>query len=412
MPALVTFPDFMQSGPPAYLTGPKVLRYAPSYQRHAWTYLTRGKNMEVMKDHGTDIREKAMFTEESTFESYGPNDTATASMPQNVTTLVANWRYARDQMTWTEEELDAAGSASSNTPQVYYDFQTKLETRFVNSTVQGMERKFLAVPNPNTCEVSTGSEPYPLHFFINDHPNTLWGSGTNSSDAVAATTVMGVSPTAGTTLRHKNRVFGYDVTTAKPTDGSQRNMLNALDDAMIQLQYVSPAASGIYKTPASFEDSGWPTKVLLLGQRGMNRVMNILRGRNDTWNNPGAAGLTGVVFNGHEFVPCPRLDELAVYVDAGNALATEGASGADGRGPRILIVDTDATKAVFNPKKFFERKEPRPWPSQPTTWTVWGLVSYNFVCPHRWTCGIVTPGAVTGTFPSETLTAAQVYAAY
>lgn len=410
MPALVSFPDYVQANAPAYLTEPSKIRAAAMYQRLGWDYLIRGHSAEKMLRHGNDIREKAMFTEDSTFESYGPNDPGTGTNIQNMTTLVAKWRFARDNQTWTEEELAeaGAGAGADALPQIYFDYKAKLEQRFAVSAGNGLERKFIAVPDKTTMEADAGSEPYPLHAFINDHPNTLF----NNPSTGTWTTVMGVSPTAATSLRHKNRMFGYSSKTANPTDDAQ-NMLNALDSAYTALGYVSPAASQFYRAPAKWEDSGWPNKVLMLSQKGMDRMTSILRGRNDVWTNPSQAGLTGQMYNGHEFVPLPRLDEIAAYLDnASTALVQEGSATGLGTGPRIFIVDTQSYNAVFRRGKFFEFKDPRWHPFQPTTWTVWCILHYQFVCPHRWTCGIVTPGTVAGDFPSEVLTGADVYTAW
>ena len=332
-------------------------------------------------------------------------------MPQNMTELSAPWRGARDQMTWTEEEVkrSGAGLGESAIPQVFYDFSQRLRTRFAYSIANGLERKFTAVPNPATMEAAGGAEPYSLFAFINDHPNTLFAG--LAANGGTWTTVMQTSSTAAASLRHKNRMIGYDSDVPKPLDEA-RNMLHGLDSAMIRLTYTSPAASGFYKAPVKWEDSGWPTKVLFLSQAGMDRILMLLRGRNDVWSQPGAAGLTGVAYNGLEFCPLPRLDEVAIYQDSTTALVTEGASAADGRGPRIYVVDTDAFKVVFGMSPFLDLKDPRWQPNEPTTWTQWGIIQYNFVCAHRWTCAIITPGTVAGTFPSETLTAAQPYAAY
>lgn len=411
MPALVSFNDFVNSSPSVYLNPEKGIENAARYQRLGWGILTRGKGTAKMVKGGADIRCVEDFQVAGTFESYNPNDTAAASMPQTSATLIAPWRFGRANITWTEEELEHNGVFSGDPGGLsgrYLDLWSLKESQAMVSIGNGMEDKFIAVPNKDTMESPSGLEPMPLHSYINDHPNTLF----SLQAAGTWTTVMQQSPTAAATLRHKNRVFGYNTPDAKPTaDG--RNMLNALDSAFVDLNYQSPALSSFYRAPAKWQESGWPSKVLMLSHRGMDRVTSILRSRNDVWSKPGDGGITGQMYSGAEFIPLPRLDAIEAYRGAsGTTLVTEGASTADGLGPRIFIVDTDDYTPIFSPNKMFERKEPRPWPNQPTSWSVWIIVHYNYVCTKRWKCGIVTPGNVTGTFPSETLTASQEYAAF
>jgi hypothetical protein len=112
-----------------------------------------------------------------------------------------------------------------------------------------------------------------------------------------------------------------------------------------------------------------------------------------------------------ELVYVPQLDAAPLYT-TGSALTTEGDSSASGRGPRYYLLNAKYLKTVFHKDKYFVRKPPMSPFNQPFTKTVYINSYFNNVCTARHTHAIITPGTTTGTFPSTSLTASQVYSAY
>lgn len=407
MATLVSLTDWLQAQSPEYQSGPNQIRYAGVDQTYAWSLLTRGKSFEQMLSGGTDIREKVMLTNNNNFSNYGPNDVLTPSQSQTMTTVVAQWRFGTYNYMWSKQEEILNGGSADFSPEArvmkYYDFIEKKETEFAYTAAEGVEASMFAVPDLTTMEDTSGLAPMSFFATFNDHANGLFNNITGTG---TFTTRYQVNPTlAGKTL-FKRRLFGYTSAIVNPTGGA-RNLLGALDKAYIHLNFKKPFVPN--SQTRNFEDAGWNRKIGLTSQTGVEKLMDLLRQRNDNWGAQQDLGLMGDLnYKGVEIFAIPAMETAAVYhSDYGTpaTLVTEGASSTNS-GPRIALVDNEAFKVVFNRERMFAREKPRTLDNQPFTNVVWGDVYYQFTCAYPHLCGLITPGTVTGTFKAgnETLT--------
>lgn len=411
MPAIVSFADWAEATGPLLLTGPDKFVNAAQLQNYSWARFVRGKDYSEVVQGGSEIRDELMFDEANTFSMYQPNDPQTPTMPQVLTRWSSPWRFAVDSYSWTEEE-EALNAGSSYTDDArfmqYKSLLTKLEMRVQTSICNGMENKWWAVPDPTTMEAAAGKEPYSIPAFVTEQANGLFN---DVGGAGAFTTVETISPTAAGKTKWRNRVIGYDSPAVKPTAGA-RNVINAMDDAFLQLNFRPPAGKEAY-----FEPNTWNSIACFTTKKGLLVMTDLLRQGQDWYTNrtsPDSA-FNGPMYAGMEIVYVPQLDAAPLYVNNATPvtdMVSEGDASAAGRGPRYYLLNAKYLKTVFHKDKYFVRKPPMSPFNQPFTKTVYINSYFNNVCTARHIHGIITPGTVTGSFPSTTLSASQVYAAY
>lgn len=417
MPSLATFTNFQQAQGPAYLTGPNFIRHAGQKTGYAWAKLSRGKpqGAYMKTTFGTDFREKVFLSDSTTFQTYTPYDALTVTNPQTVVTAIAPEVYGYDAMTWSEQEAIKNGQNAALTTEarsmMYLDFMTQLQTRIQVSLANGMETKFLAIPTAS-MEGASQTEPCSLIHLINEFPNSLY-----VNNSVSMGTKHQINPAAANNIGFRNHIFGYDSISANPTGGvvGNKNLLNAMDTASLRLTYDAPKGFAFGKQPQNWEDPGWPTKLSMWSYTGVEKIMDLARKRNDTWTRVNEMGIENPVYRGMEICAIPGLETAAVYTTdtytTNTAPNTEGHTDTDGRGPRGYIIDTTGFNVLFNKDKMFQFKAPIQRENQFVT-VQYVDVYYQYMITAPWTCGIIAPGTVSGTFPNYTYTASQVYDAY
>lgn len=411
MPAIVSFADWAEATGPLLLTGPDKFVNAAQLQNYSWSRFVRGKEFSEVVQGGSEIRDEVMLDEANTFSMYQPNDPQTPTMPQVLTRWSSPWRFAVDSYSWTEEE-EALNAGSSYTEdarfQQYKSLLTKLEMRVQTSIANGMETKWWAAPQSTTMEAAAGKEPYSIPAFVNESTTGLFTQNL-AATTNDFTTLEQIAPT-GSKTKWKNRIVGYNSSAVKPTSGD-RNIINAMDDAYLQLNFRPPAGKEAY-----FEPNTWNSIACFTSRKGMMVMTDLLRQGQDWYTmreNPDAA-FTGPTYGGMELVYVPALDAAAVYKHstANSGLVAEGDTNAAGRGPRYYLLNAKYLKTVFHKDKYFVRKPPMSPFNQPFTKTVYINSYFNNVCTARHVHAIITPGTVSGSFPSMTLSASQVYSAY
>ena len=412
MPAIVSFADWAEATGPLLLTGPDKFVNAAQLQNYSWSRFVRGKDFSEIVQGGSEIRDELMLDEAQTFSMYQPNDPQTPTMPQVLTRWSSPWRFAVDSYSWTEEE-EALNAGSSYTEdarfQQYKSLLTKLEMRVQTSIANGMESKWWAAPISTTMESSSGKEPYSIPTFVNESTNGLFSQNT-ASTANDFTTVEGINPTTTGKTKWRNRVVGYNSTAVKPTSGNS-NVINAMDDAYLQLNFRPPAGKEAY-----FEPNTWNSIACFTSRKGMLVMTDLLRQGQDwyTMRESPDAAFTGPSYGGMELVYVPQLDSAQLYkhTTANSGLVTEGNSNGAGIGPRYYLLNAKYLKTVFHKDKYFVRKPPMSPFNQPFTKTVYINSYFNNVCTARHVHAIISPGSVAGAFPSSTFTPSAVYSAY
>lgn len=418
MASMASLLDFQQSQGPALLSGVKALKHAGQRRDTMFAHLIRGKPEGAMlrTNYGTDFREKIILDSSSPWKTYQPYDVLTVTNPQNVTTAIAPEVFGYYGYTWSEQEAIKNGQNPDLTQaarsMMYFDFITSKETACQVDIVNGMEDKLMAVPDPLTMEGASQTEPCSFFHLYNEFPNSLY-----VLNGVSMTTKHQITPSAAGKTRFRNHIFGYDSVSIAPVLPASKNLLNALDTAANRLTYRGSAPS-FARAPQNWEDSGWPTKCCFWSDTGLDKLLDLARLRNDTWTKTNELGVMTPVYRGIEQINIPALESAAIYPTdtyTGNgtvtAPTTEGGSTALGRGPRGYVIEMSATQALFNKQKFFERRKIE-MPVNQYAYVQWIDAYYQFMTTAPWLSGVIAPGAVTGTFPSLTYTAAQVYAAY
>lgn len=427
---LVSFVDFQESTGPAVLTPPDDLINDAVFNTYSFWRLLVGKPFKEIVTAGSEIRDHLMLDVPNTFAHYSTNDVFKYASKNSLTRWSGPWRFSRDYMRWTDQEVglnDPEGMTEDAIYQQYVDFQDKLERELWTSMYNGLESSMWIPPDRLTMEAQDGNVPYSIPAGCNEGPNRLFNHLTYTDPisglAVAGTgqwtTHQTVDPTMPGKAKWKNMLAGYNsiidpkaVNLAAATGAKGRSLNAALDDAYVRSGFQPPRTRHQkYFEPASQAAQ----KVIFTSPKGITETFSLQRSANDRWAKfpKNDASMDMPSWGNVDIVQVDMLEIMPLYVNvAGTALVSEGAATAAGRGPRFYCQNMKYQRVVINRNRFFERTPVLTPYDQPFSHVQVVDLWWNNIYRSRMRTVLVTPGDVVGMFPSQVLTAAQVYAAY
>jgi len=419
--ALVTFEDLMQAVSNVSVSDPIHVRNAAIRQRYAWAITSRGKPMSKSIGGGQQIQFTVRLKNKNSMQVYGDNTPLSAQRVQTLTTGTLPWCQAYAEASWDDKEVVLNGGSMYSDEYRQIQF-TKLATNIfaglTTDCAEGVESFCWATPDPTTMEGASGTVPMAFGSTVNDHYGTAGGINGkfyNSTVAAAFTTVQGINSTDAGKTRWRNRMATYDSSAAKPASGA-RNVVNAFDDLYQQLNY-SPPSMPAGLSVNQWEEDQWPQLVAFTSRRGMTAYYDLIRQQGDRWTSPGnpdpsVGGPRGAGTYGNlELFYIPALDTASLYLSdytSGTPTNTDQFAG-QGKGPRYHLYNLSAKHVVFHMDRHFKKTEPRQYDFQPFSNTIWVDTYLNVVDEARWLHGIISPGTLSGEFPSHVYTATSVY---
>jgi len=379
---LSAFADFQLAQGRAQFTGQNFIQN--ELTRNGYTlphFIDPGNPVKMMKmlQGGSDIRDQVMLSQTGAFESYLPNASFTYALNDGLAQWIANWRFSRGEMVYTDHEI-GLNSGSMNMDALIHKFKDLLLSKrmqAITSFVHGLEDQMWAVPDTTKMEAAGGLEPFSLPVFINEFTNGLPSA---VHPGGAWTTIQGLSP--ATFANWRCQQFNYDV--IGPMGTGNNHLFTAFKEAFYKLNFhrlpYRPDLSNQRSTP----------HVIMCSLQGHSNYESALHQNQDTFVSDGrrsphyeTAGRDGYLnYRGIPMAYIPQLDTAAIYpTGVAGALSTEadttGATGAAAAGPRYRWVNGESITKVFHSDRYFYQTPPIRPSAQPFT----NVVVYD--CWHQ-----------------------------
>lgn len=397
--ALNTYNDFVAGTGNVSISEEKDVLNEVGLRSYLLKRFLKGADRAKTLQGGKRIQFSLILDEDSTFQTYQPNDTFTWRNPQVLSTGNADWRFGVDSKVWVEQEveLQANGLSEDAMFDVFVNIDREKEQRLATSMANAVEGKLFAVPNKATMEAETGSEPYSLFAFINEQTNGLFGEGAADTGTDITTTglkwtvVHNIDPAAKSRYVPQQVAYGSTSATATGASVATRNIIQAFDEMMLLVKFEKPGTMDEY-----FTDPALNKQFIMASRRGVNIYRNFLRDKQDLFVAGGRqdpAFLTPK-YGGIDLEYIASLDTAAVYSNDGQTgYTTEmaGAGTAEDNGPRYYWCNGNFLHPVFHKTKYFERAKPMHHPNQPFTWIQTVNLYWNIVCESRQRQGIIWP---------------------
>lgn len=416
MPSMSQFTTFMA------ITGPSFLTSAESIVNEAVkkTYLLgrflRGADMARTLQGGSDIRDSVMFDEQSSAGFYSPNATFAETNPQVVTNWKAYWRFYKDSMVWTDQEIELQVPEGMGTPmrhQIYKRIKFSKEQRLWTSILNGMENNLWAVPETADMESETGQTAYSIPAFINEWSDGLFykRTGGSTTGKTVWTTIQNIDPTLESrwipALNMALAADGHDgdapaatnalydpAATEGPTGTAlamaTRGLLETFDHAWMHTQFQAPPTRQEY-----FESTSLSKQVIACSFAGQAFYMARLRRNQDLFAQPSRQDPAYVnpAFAGIDVVRVHQLDSAAIYPHdtATSAPVAEGHASIENPGARYYFINGNYLSPVFHARRYMEKTAPMTHRDQPFTHVQYVDTWYNLVVRSRQRHCIVSP---------------------
>lgn len=375
---LAEFTDFMSATDSKVLTGPEVIQNEAFAESYLIDRFMRGTDISETIQYGSKIKDYIMFDESNTFGSYLPGETVTWENPQVLNNWEADWRFYKDHMSWTAQELELNGNETQEARRTQYKRLKKIkEGRVVTSTTKGLEARLFAAPNATTMEAAGAQEMYSLPVFINEETDGTYDG---------FTTVMGINP--ATYPKWKNQIKQYDAADPDDTDGDLDGLFNAFDNMHLSTNFKTPQAAIPYvNQPISIRN-----QMILTSKAGMIQVKDVMRKSQDRFvAGPQDAGYGNPMHNGRPIEYISALDTLAIYDDGSSGRTTEAL--ATDAGARYWFINANKIRMIWHANRFMHKHAVREPDNQMDAYVMpistWG----NLITQSRRCHGIVKPGA-------------------
>jgi hypothetical protein len=403
MPSMSQFTTFMAITGPSFLTGVEQIVNEAVLKNYLLGRFLRGADMARTLQGGTDIRDSVMFDEQSTAGFYSPNAVFAETNPQVITNWKAYWRFYKDAMVWTDQEIELQVPEGMGTPmrhQIYKRIKWQKEQRLWTSKLNGMERSLFSVPVAANMEAETGQEAFSIPAFLNEWTDALFFKRTGGDAAGTAwTTKQNIDPTIETrwkpalniplpadghfaTLISANNLL-YDPTATYGTTGTAyvittRGLLETFDLAWAHTQFMPPPTRTEY-----FENDTMFRQVILCSFAGQTFYMQKLRQSQDVFATPSRQDPAFVQpqYANIDVLRVNQLDLAAIYPNAtpGSALQTESSATAEDIGARYYFVNGTYLCPVFHARRYFEKTAPMTHRDQPFTHVQYVDTWYNLI---------------------------------
>lgn len=343
------FNDWLLDTNEHQLTGPKDILNEVVNQTWLLGDMLKGKSDAQVVRGGSKITERIQLDLSDQFAFYQPNETFAPQITDTQSKIEVNWRFAHNMWAYTEHELvlnegDRLAQYKSLRDSKRQDCKIRTFTE--------MEEALWTTPSTSTMETDTGTTPYSIPAFITE--DGLAPSG--------FTTVETVNPS--TKSRWRNQVSTY------VTASYESQVIPAFDEMWMKVDYQSPPTMKQY-----IEDTKYSKFKILTDRNGKKKIVDVMRGMNDTLVNKLDAGASlNVAYHGVPIKYITQMDNLGYA-------STQ---------PRYFWLNTEYLFPIYHSSRYFSEIEPLRHPNQPYTWVVHEDTWYNLFCKSRQRQGIVT----------------------
>lgn len=390
--ALPTFHDFQLSTGPSIMTGPDKL--VNEAQKHS--YLLRkalkGKDMDVVVQGGSSIKDQLMFDESNTFKFVHPMETNAWSMPQVLTEWEIPWRFGLDHMAWTAQEVEfnvQAGMTRSARHHQYKRLKRQKEQRMWTSMLNGMEAALAAVPDVAGMESAQGKLPYSIPAFINEQADGLFFKTATVTGKTAWATKQGIDPTQEARWKPQTETYS----TGSITAGS-KNIIAAFDVMFHKTRFKAPGTREEY-----FENDTYNRQCISASRAGVTLYTRLMRDSQDTYVSASRQdpAFVNPTYAGIDVYYWSELDNAALYQaqTASNPLVSEipsaGVTAAIASGPRYYWKNFNYINMVFHATRYMYLHGIKEHPNQHNTFVRPVDCWYNLVAQSLQRQGIVFP---------------------
>lgn len=232
---LQAFADFVLSQGRVQFTGQNFIRNEVTRNGYTLSHFIDPGNeykMSKMLQGGSDIRDQAYLTQTGAFESYLPNATFTYALADGLSEWIANWRFSRGEMVYTDHEI-GLNTGQMSAGAIAHKFKDLLLSKRMNaitSFVHGLEDQMWAVPDLTKMEAAGGLEPYSIPVFVNEFTNGLPAAANQPGGTW--TTIQGLSP--ATIANWRCQRFSYSTAAAYTAAG---HLFDAFKQAYYKLNF-------------------------------------------------------------------------------------------------------------------------------------------------------------------------------
>lgn len=420
------FRDLVLASSDVVVGDPSAVRNAAIPRRFIWPLTSRGMPLAKRLDGGTNIAGRVSLKIKGAAQNYQSGQPLQATRTNTLSAYQLNWCKMACDASWDDEEVVLNGSSAFTDKYVLSKYVEMIDQIMGGAVVDmcvGIENNLSRLPNPNTMEGLNASEPMSIMATHNDHFGTgsavgVSGNFYNATVAAAFTSVQGINNLSAGKANWMQQIVAYDQTSANPTAG--KNIVGAFDEMFELCHWVPPASEALNgMTTAMWEQDSWPRKVCLASLWGKTKLQMVARAQGDRWQDAGAneiakgpGGPLGTpTFSGMEIIYAPWMDTGTYYLSDYTSATPTNTNELDGqgKGPRFLFVDLVDFGTMFHQDRFFEKKAPQSYETQPFSNTIWWDTYFNNVNKARWTGGIISPGTTSGYWPTRTYTATSVY---
>ena len=388
--AIEFFTDFVLNTGPAFLRGPEDIVNDAVKNTYTLPRFIYGKTMKDMIQGGNSIKDNILLGADSNAQNYKPNAEFNYRNPQVLTQWSIPWRFTKDEMVWTDQEIGLNTGEMSRGAR-HHKFKTlkySKEQNLYTGLLEFVDDQFWAAPDTTEMEGTDGETPFSLPCFITENGATAdISTGTiplNGPDATAWTTVMGISPTVKTGWQ--NQVTRYDknqlVSAGAATDP---HLFTAFSRAYYKTKFDRLPKRADLSDPTSVPH------FIGCSITGMSNYEDALRMNQDTFVVTGRQdpAFAGPQFRGIELVYISDLDTAQLANGTIGALTTEAL--ADKTGSRYWWVNGKYILKTIHADRYFYKKRPFSPSKQPYTHIMIVDIWHNNVCRSRRRQAIVLP---------------------
>lgn len=389
---LSQFQDFSRSTGSAIVKSPSAMPVNMAGLRtYLWPKMFSNNGFPVQG--GADIKRKAVWRDNGTYEKYLPGGSGSWQNPQRLDDITAQWRFTRVHETYVDQEFLLNDKIMSGTEDVVFEQFVKMrdekEQIMFTAQANGMEADLFAQPDKTRMEgtVSTADSPYSIWPFVNEHANGLFPSYTPGG---AWTVIEGVDPTAASVNGQFTPQQQTYTTSAQDAFG---NIISGLDQLFMKCAFEAPERFAQY-----FEDPVLNNLKIRTSLVGRSAYMTLCRGGQDRF----IAGNQDPSYPDPQFHGVPigyssQLDTAVVYPNAaGTALVTERAATGLNIGPRFLFLNCNYLYPIFHKERFMQKGKWSEDHTTPDTHVLPVTTWWNLVCWSRKHQGILSPDDTAG----------------
>lgn len=388
------------TGPTVFTGVREVVNDAQKTNYNTLGYLMRGQSMSDVVQGGLQIVDDIQLATVRKARTYRPGNKQSYTNPQTGVQIAVPWRMFLTDITWddTERELNEGSGRAGDRSLRYKDVWFKKQMNSYVDWCDYQEELFWLPGDPSRMEAANGDLINSIPFLINEFASGQVGSGNPSG--TAATTKLGILPTAAGMTRWDNQRFSYQ-NAGVGSNMNPASLMAVLKKATQALQFKPAPMHGQYfEAAANTSPGNW----IACSSNGLAFIWQQYLASQNRWDNQMDPN-GNPMFNGVPFVHVAALDGALLYPTGSNAAiasatwSTEGArvnTGVDNAGPRFKLISSKYLRAVYHEKFTMSNLGVMDDRAQPTSHTMPLLTWMNLMPRSLWRHGEVYPSGLTG----------------